>query len=170
MWIDAFHQLFWKVFGHHLSSTSFSLLSLWGSICTYVRQLDIVPQILDTLLFLLYALFSWWFILDNFYHFDLNFIYPLFSFAQSAGKSISLWYLSVQLCLLFFIIIIVSISLVKFAMSSFMLSHIFATVSFCIVIFESLSDNIKILAISTSVCIAGFFSWPWISTVPAQFR
>ena len=93
--------------------------------------------------------------MDNFYHFDLNFTYSFFCFAQSAGKSFY-FDLLFQLFLLFFTIIIVSISLVKFSMYLFTLG-IFATVSLCIVTFESLSDNIIILVISASVCIAYFF-------------
>lgn len=42
----------------NISSTSFSLLSFWGSICTYVRQLDVVPQILDTLFSFCFMLYS----------------------------------------------------------------------------------------------------------------
>ena len=51
MQTDAFYQFFGKplaIIYSNVSSTSFSLLSLWYSICTCVRQLKIVAQILDT--------------------------------------------------------------------------------------------------------------------------
>lgn len=86
--------------------------------------------------------------MGSFYHFDLNFLILSFALLSWLVSPFHSDIFQSNFSVLFFIIIIVSTSLQKFLMSLFMFSYVFATVSFSIVIFESLFDSAKILAIS----------------------
>lgn len=82
--------------------------------------------------------------MGSFYHFDLNFLILSFALLSWLVSPFHSDIFQSNFSVLFFIIIIVSTSLQKFLMSLFMFSYVFATVSFSIVIFESLFDSAKI--------------------------